>query len=163
MVMRADSGITSLEQMRGKPRLGRSELDLGLPGAALRAAPRGHRRRTAFFRRTGFGGGHEQAVVAVLQRQYDAGVTWASGLGEEQGFTRGNLRAMVEKGMLNMRDLRIIWTVAPDPERPDRRAHATCRRPSATTCTPSTWRCPRRIRDIYRADRARRRGRATRR
>jgi phosphonate transport system substrate-binding protein len=68
----------------------------------------------SYFSRTGFGGGHEQAVVAVLQRQYDAAVTWASGQGEEsEGFTRGNLRAMVQKGMLNMRDLRVIWRSRP--------------------------------------------------
>ena len=49
-----------------------------------------------------------------MQRQYDAAVTWASGQGDvNQGYTRGNLRAMVDKGMLNMRDMRIIWTSEP--------------------------------------------------
>jgi phosphonate transport system substrate-binding protein len=66
-------------------------------------------------------------VVAVLQRQYDAAVTWASGIGDvSQGFTRGNLRAMVEKGMLNMRDLRIIWRQRPIMNGPTPCA-ATCR------------------------------------
>jgi phosphonate transport system substrate-binding protein len=52
--------------------------------------------------------------VAVLQRQYDAAVTWTSGQGDEaQGFSRGNLAAMVQKGLLNMRDLRIIWRSEP--------------------------------------------------
>jgi len=41
-------------------------------------------------------------------------VTWASGQGDQaQGFSRGNLRAMVDKGMLNMGDLRIIWRSEP--------------------------------------------------
>ena len=67
-----------------------------------------------YFSRTGFAGGHEQGIVALLQRQFDAAVTWTSGQGDiAQGHTRGNLRAMVEKGMLNMRDLRIIWTSDP--------------------------------------------------
>lgn len=67
-----------------------------------------------FFGRTGFGGGHEQAVVAMLQRQFDAAVTWASGMGDiNEGFTRGNTRAMVEKGMLRMSDVRIIWQSRP--------------------------------------------------
>jgi len=58
-------------------------------------------------------------VVAVLQRQYDGAVTWASGQGDPaQGFSRGNLRAMVDKGMLNMADIRIIWTSTPIPNGP---------------------------------------------
>lgn len=116
MVVRADSGITSLEQMRGRSLAWadpNSTSGYLIPRFALRRqgiAVDG----TGFFSRTGFGGGHEQAVVAVLQRQYDAAVTWASGQGDvNQGFTRGNLRAMVDKGMLNMRDLRIIWTSEP--------------------------------------------------
>jgi phosphonate transport system substrate-binding protein len=114
MVVRADSGITSLEQMRGKSLAwadANSTSGYLVPRSELRS---GGLDINTFFSRTGFGGGHEQAVVAVLQRQYDAAVTWASGQGEvSEGFTRGNLRAMVQKGMLNMRDLRIIWTSRP--------------------------------------------------
>ena len=63
-----------------------------------------------FFGRTGFAGGHEQGVVAVLNKQYDAGVTWTSGIGEfDKGYTAGNLAKMVEKGALNMKDIRILW------------------------------------------------------
>lgn len=116
MITRADSGITSLEQMRGRSLAWadpNSTSGYLIPRFALRRqgiAVDG----TAFFSRTGFGGGHEQAVVAVVQRQYDAAVTWASGQGDvNQGYTRGNLRAMVDKGMLNMRDMRIIWTSEP--------------------------------------------------
>lgn len=64
----------------------------------------------SFFAKTGFAGGHEQGVVAVMQGQYDAGVTWISGQGDPaQGYSRGNLRSMVDKGMLKMQDLRIVW------------------------------------------------------
>ncbi|SFK19333.1 phosphate/phosphite/phosphonate ABC transporter substrate-binding protein [Falsiroseomonas stagni] len=116
MVVRADSGITSLEQLRGKSLAWadpNSTSGYLVPRSELRGAGIGTE-SGQYFSRTGFGGGHEQAVVAVLQRQYDAAVTWASGQGDEaQGFTRGNLRAMVEKGMLNMRDLRIIWRSRP--------------------------------------------------
>lgn len=63
-----------------------------------------------FFGRTGFGGGHEQAVIAVLNNQYDAGVTWTSLMGDfEAGYTRGNLRRMVDNGLLDMNDIRIVW------------------------------------------------------
>jgi phosphonate transport system substrate-binding protein len=116
MVVRTDSGITNLEQMRGKSLAWadpNSTSGYLVPRSELRAAGLGTE-SGQYFSRTGFGGGHEQAIVAVLQRQYDAAVTWASGQGDEaQGFTRGNLRAMVEKGMLNMRDLRIIWRSRP--------------------------------------------------
>jgi phosphonate transport system substrate-binding protein len=116
MVVRRDSGIESLAQMRGRSLAWadpNSTSGYLIPRFQLRAAGIGVE-PGQYFGRTGFGGGHEQAVVAVLQRQYDAAVTWASGQGEEsEGFTRGNLRAMVEKGMLNMRDLRVIWRSEP--------------------------------------------------
>ena len=50
-----------------------------------------------YFGRTGFAGGHEQTVVAVLNHQYDGGVTWTSGVGDPAvGYSRGALRMMVE-------------------------------------------------------------------
>ncbi|MBS7792137.1 phosphate/phosphite/phosphonate ABC transporter substrate-binding protein [Roseococcus sp. SDR] len=116
MLVRADSGITNLEQMRGR------SLAWADPNSASGyLIPRFELRRAGvgvepgqFFGRTGFGGGHEQAVVAMLQRQYDAAMTWASGVGDiREGFSRGNTRAMVEKGMLRMSDVRIIWQSRP--------------------------------------------------
>ena len=116
MLVRRDSGIESLEQMRGR------SLAWADPNSASGyLIPRFQLRRQGigvepgqFFGRTGFAGGHEQGVIAVLQRQYDATVTWASGIGDvNQGYSRGNLRAMVDKGMLNMADVRIIWTSQP--------------------------------------------------
>jgi len=116
MVVRADSGITSLEQMRGR------SLAWADPNSASGfIIPRFELRRQGigvdpgqFFSRTGFAGGHEQGVVAMMQRQYDAMVTWASGIGDPaQGFSRGNLRSMVEKRMLRMSDIRIIWQSRP--------------------------------------------------
>jgi phosphonate transport system substrate-binding protein len=116
MVVRADSGITGFEQMRGRSL---AWADANSTSGYL--IPRFQLRRQGvgvepgqFFGRTGFGGGHEQAVVAVLQRQYDAAVTWASGIGDvNRGYSRGNLRSMVDKGMLRMADIRIIWTSEP--------------------------------------------------
>ena len=116
MVVRADSGITSLEQMRGRTLAWadpNSTSGYLIPRFALRRqgipVESGQ-----YFSRTGFSGGHEQGVIAVLQRQYDAAVTHVSGYGDEaQGFSRGNLRAMVDKGMLAMRDIRIVWRSGP--------------------------------------------------
>ncbi len=121
MVVRADSGITTLEQMRGKSLAWadpNSTSGYLIPRFALRRAGIGVE-SGQYFSRTGFAGGHEQGVVAVLQKQYDGAVTWASGQGDvAQGYSRGNLRAMVDKGMLNMADLRIIWTSDPIPNGP---------------------------------------------
>ena len=114
MIVRRDSGIESLEQMRGKA-LAWADPNSTSGYLVPRSELRGNGIDiNSFFSRTGFAGGHEQAVVAVQQKQYDAAVTWASGQGDEaQGFTRGNLRAMVQKNMLNMRDIRIVWTSEP--------------------------------------------------
>ena len=63
-----------------------------------------------FFSRTGFAGGHEQAVISVLNGQYDAGATWVSGQGPvEEGYSRGMLRNLIKKGLLDMSKLRVIW------------------------------------------------------
>jgi phosphonate transport system substrate-binding protein len=114
MYVRADSGITKLEEMRGKAMAWsdpNSASGYLIPRAELRAA--GITPET-FFGRTGFAGGHDQALVAVLQKQYDAGVCWSSGQGDEsKGFSRGVLTAAVEKGLLNMKDIRVIWRSRP--------------------------------------------------
>lgn len=116
LYVRSDSGITSIEQLKGK------SLAWSDPNSASGyLIPRSEFRVMGidpepgkFFARTGFAGGHEQAVVAVLNKQYDAGVTWSSGVGDmAQGYTRGMLRIMVEKKMLNMQDMRIIWKSRP--------------------------------------------------
>ena len=42
----------------------------------------------------------------MLDGKVDVGTTWASGVGEfNDGYTSGNLRKMVDKGILNMNDL----------------------------------------------------------
>ena len=78
-----------------------------LDGTLYVTGPQSH--AWAIDGRTGFAGGHEQAVIAVLNRQYDAGVAWTSGIGDPaEGYSRGALRMMVEKKMLDMKDLRAM-------------------------------------------------------
>lgn len=116
MYTRADSGITSLADMKGRA-LAWSDPNSAsgylIPRAEFRAGgidPEAGR----YFGRTGFAGGHEQAMVAVLNRQYDAGVAWTSGIGDPAGgYSRGVFRMMVDKKMVNMADLRVIWTSRP--------------------------------------------------
>jgi len=112
MLTRRDSGITSIEQMKGHalawadPNSASGYL---IPSASLRRQGI-DLADGAYFSRTGFAGGHEQGVIAVLNRQYDACVTWTSGQGDiAEGYSRGALRGMVDRGMLKMSDITIIW------------------------------------------------------
>jgi phosphonate transport system substrate-binding protein len=121
MLVRKDSGITSIEQMKGHslawadPNSASGYL---LPAATLRKQGI-DLSDGAYFSRTGFAGGHEQGIVAVLNKQYDASVTWTSGQGDEgQGFSRGALRGMVDRGLLKMSDIAIIWKSARIPNGP---------------------------------------------
>jgi phosphonate transport system substrate-binding protein len=121
MVTRKDSGITSLAQMKGHslawadPNSASGYL---IPSASLRAQGI-DLSDGAFFSRTGFAGGHEQGIIAVINKQYDAAVTWTSGQGDiTQGYSRGALRGMVDRGMLNMSDVNIIWKSGKIPNGP---------------------------------------------
>lgn len=111
MVARKDSGITSLADMKGK-KLGFADPDSTsgylVPNVSLPAEigmP-----VEQYFGETGFGGGHENLVLEVLKGTFDAGTTWASGVGDfKDGYTSGNLHKMVEKGILDMDDLVELW------------------------------------------------------
>ena len=85
MVVRADSGIKSLEDMKGHSLAWadpNSTSGYLIPSATLKA--QGIKLDDgAYFSKTGFAGGHEQGVVAVLNKQYDGAVTWTSGQGEK--------------------------------------------------------------------------------
>ncbi|MEL7253261.1 MAG: phosphate/phosphite/phosphonate ABC transporter substrate-binding protein [Pseudomonadota bacterium] len=111
MVTLADSGIESLEDMKDKD-LGfadpNSTSGFLIPSIELvdQVGDLGE-----FFASTEFQGGHENGVLAVLNGDIDAAVTWVSGVGAwEEGYTSGNLRKMVDKGILNMDDIRQIWS-----------------------------------------------------
>ncbi|GGK38087.1 phosphonate ABC transporter substrate-binding protein [Salinarimonas ramus] len=118
MIVRADSGIESLEDMQGRS-LAYADPNSTSGYLVPRNELAAQGIEDAYFSRTGFGGGHEQAIVAVLNGQYDAGVTWISGQGERaEGYTRGNLRRMVDNGLLDMDDVRIVWQSSIIPNGP---------------------------------------------
>jgi phosphonate transport system substrate-binding protein len=121
MVTRKDSGITSIAQMKGHslawadPNSASGYL---IPSASLKASGI-DLADGAYFSHTGFTGGHEQGIIAVLNKQYDACVTWTSGQGDvAEGYSRGALRAMVDRGMLKMSDVNIIWKSGKIPNGP---------------------------------------------
>lgn len=111
MVARKDSGISKIEDMKGK-KLGFADPDsasgylvplVTLPEAIGEPVK-------SYFSETGFGGGHENLVLEVLKGTFDAGTTWGSGVGEfKDGYSSGNLRKMVDKGILDMDDLVELW------------------------------------------------------
>lgn len=111
MVARKDKGYKTLADLKGK-KLGFADPDstsgyliplVTLPekiGAPVKE----------YFAETGFGGGHENLVLEVLKGNFDAGTTFGSGVGDfKDGYTSGNLRKMVDKGILNMDDLVELW------------------------------------------------------
>lgn len=111
MVARADSDVKTLQDMKGK-KLGYADPDSTsgylVPAVTLPADIGGPVDK--FFASTGFGGGHEQLVLEVLKGTFDAGTTWASGVGDfKDGYSSGNLRKMVDKGILKMDDLVELW------------------------------------------------------
>lgn len=121
MVVRADSGIKTLQDMKGHSLAWadpNSTSGYLIPSATLKAM--GIKLDDgAYFTRTGFAGGHEQGVVAVLNKQYDGAVTWTSGQGEKsEGYSRGNIRSMVDKHMMKMSDIEIIWQSGKIPNGP---------------------------------------------
>ncbi|MDN2565904.1 phosphonate ABC transporter substrate-binding protein [Aquibium sp. A9E412] len=111
MVARRDSGMTELADMKGR-KLGFADPDStsGFLVPAVTLPKQLGMPVDAFFAETGFGGGHENLVLEVVKGTFDAGTTWASGVGDfSDGYTSGNLHKMVEKGILDMDDLVELW------------------------------------------------------
>jgi len=118
---RADSGVTSLDDMEGKVfAFGDPNSTSGyliplveIPAAGYSMTP------GEYFSDVVFTGGHEQTIVAVANGDVVAGVTWADGLGDwEDGYNSGALRRAVDAGLVDMNDLVEIWRSNPIPESP---------------------------------------------
>jgi len=106
-----DSGITAIADAKGK-RLGYADPDSTsgylIPKVTLPDTIGGEDPEKYFV--TSFNGGHENNVLALLDGKVDVAVTWASGVGEfSEGYTSGNVRSMVDKGMLDMENVVQVW------------------------------------------------------
>ncbi|MCA0871169.1 phosphonate ABC transporter substrate-binding protein [Seohaeicola saemankumensis] len=119
---RKDSGIASLEDVKGKVfGFGDPNSTSGylIPSIEIPAATGATMNSGDYFGEVKFTGGHEQTIVAVANGDIDAGVTWADGLGEwEDGYNSGALRKAVDAGLVDMNDLVQIWQSKPIPEGP---------------------------------------------
>ncbi|MEO1607763.1 MAG: phosphate/phosphite/phosphonate ABC transporter substrate-binding protein [Pseudomonadota bacterium] len=116
MVARKDSGIKTLADAKGK-KLGfadpNSTSGYLIPSIELAEVKEIEEAGgiEKYFASTGFQGGHENGVLAVLNKDIDVAVTWVSGVGEwTEGYSSGNLRKMVDKGILNMDDIVQVWS-----------------------------------------------------
>ncbi len=120
---RADSAIASLDDMEGKVfGFGDPNSTSGylIPSIEIPTYKDGVTMESGeYFDEVKFTGGHEQTVLAVVNGDVDGGVTWADGLGEwEDGYNSGQLRKMVDNGLIDMNDLVQIWKSKPIPEGP---------------------------------------------
>ena len=119
---RKDSGITSLEDMKGKTfGFGDPNSTSGylIPSIEIPQATGATMDSGDYFGEVKFTGGHEQTIVAVNNGDVDGGVTWADGLGDwEDGYQSGALRRAVDAGLVDMNDMVEIWKSKPIPEGP---------------------------------------------
>jgi phosphonate transport system substrate-binding protein len=115
LVVRADSPVKSLADMKGRS-LG--YVDYNSTSGYL--FPRAKMRQQGidpdtFFGQTSFAGAHTQAVMALANHQFEGAILQASGGDPQNGFTRGPLQTMARKGLIDLKDFRIVWTAGPIP------------------------------------------------
>ena len=119
---RVDSGITSLEDMKGKVfAFGDPNSTSGylIPSIEIPQAIGATMESGDYFSEVKFVGGHEQTIVAVNNGEVDASVTWADGQGNwEDGYNSGALRKATDSGIVDMNDLVEIWKSKEIPEGP---------------------------------------------
>ena len=111
LLVRADSPYRTLADLRGRSLAFTERLSTsGFLIPYYELTKQGYE-PDRFFGRLAFSGSHAQAVADVLNGQADAGVTWSSGVGDHaNGYSQGHLRRMVDRGLLDMDDVRILWT-----------------------------------------------------
>ena len=118
---RADSGIASLEDMKGKVfGFGDPNSTSGYLIPSIEIPKLGYSMEPGdYFGDVKFTGGHEQTIVAVANGDIDGGVTWADGLGAwEDGYNSGALRKASDAGLVDMTQLVQIWQSPVIPEGP---------------------------------------------
>jgi phosphonate transport system substrate-binding protein len=118
---RVDSGIESLDDMKGKVfGFGDPNSTSGYLIPSIEIPQSGYSMKPGeYFKDVVFTGGHEQTIVAVFNGDINAGVTWADGLGEwVDGYNSGALRKAADAGLVDMTQIREIWRSKLIPEGP---------------------------------------------
>jgi len=118
---RVDSGINSLDDMKGKVfGFGDPNSTSGYLIPSIEIPEAGYSMKSGeYFKEVKFTGGHEQTIIAVNNKDIDAGVTWADGLGNwEDGYNSGALRKAADAGLVDMTEIKEIWRSNVIPEGP---------------------------------------------
>lgn len=104
LIVKSDSPYKKLEDLKGRTLAWadpNSTSGYLIPLVSLRGAGIEPEK---FFGRTLFSGGHEQSVLGVINGQLDSAFTWSS-----KGHNAGQIRAMVDRGVLKMDQFRVVW------------------------------------------------------
>lgn len=104
LIVKSDSPYKKLDDLKGKTLAwadANSTSGYLIPLVSLRSAGI---EPDKFFGKTLFSGGHEQSVLGVINGQFDSAFTWSS-----KGHNAGQIRAMVDRGVLKMDQFRVIW------------------------------------------------------
>lgn len=104
LIVKAESPYKTLDDLRGKSVAFADPVSTSgyiIPMVSLNKAGIDANK---FFSSTTFSGGHEQSTLAVLKGTYDSAFTWTS-----EGDSFGNLRMMMDKGLLKRDQVRVVW------------------------------------------------------
>jgi phosphonate transport system substrate-binding protein len=114
LIVRADSPYRKVEDLKGKT-LGwadpNSTSGYLVPLVSLRAIGIEPEK---FFQRTVFSGSHENNVIGVLNGTFDSAFVWTG----KDPASRGILKVMSGRGLVNLQQVRVIWNSQMIPSSP---------------------------------------------
>lgn len=103
LIVRADSPFQSIDDLRGRSvALTEPNSNSGFLVPQVEFAKMG--KPVHSFFRSAVSGGHVQSVLGVLNGTYDAAFTWTT-----RGDGYGQIRTMIDRGMLRRDQIRVIW------------------------------------------------------
>lgn len=103
LIVRAESPFQTSEELRGKRvALTEPNSNSGYLIPYVEFAKAGRPLNSTYA--IAVSGGHTQSVLGLLNGQYDAAFTWTT-----RGHGYGQIRTMLDRGMLRLEQIRILW------------------------------------------------------